>query len=335
MPDADDLLRLATLGADALDSIPRLEATIAGLEHTRDDQAALIAEMETDTAALQQLIVELRAQIPKARFPGDPGTGRMWWGAAVGGNAAPTAHETAAGQPLPIRRRYYTASQWGPAGALVKAATEDHAANRLPWMSFKVNWADAAAGKLDAQFDALIVALENLDKPTWLIINHEPENDGGNAADWRALQRRFRARLDAHGPIKRISFGGCLMWWTFDPTSKRKPDDWWPGDHVWDWLGNDYYIEPSWAIDHKWPQFMAYAKAKGIPVAVPEWGIRRTDPNGAARMRAFYDLLVASGCVAAAYFDSNLNSTLGGWALAGPGLVEFDRLVGDGRTARL
>lgn len=305
MSDAADLRRLAALGADALDQNIRDQVTIA---------------------ALEKLVAELQAK--HVRFPGDPGPGRMWWGAAVGGNASPAAHEKATGRPLPIRRRYYTSAQWGPTGALVKAAAEDHKAGRLPWLSFKVNWADAAAGKLDAQFDALIAALENLDQPTWLILNHEPENDGGVPADWRATQQRFRYRLDAHGPRKRISFGGCLMWWTWDARSGRKPDDWWPGDNVWDWLGNDYYIETNEAVDHAWPKFAAYATAKGVPIAVPEWGVRRTDPNAAAKVRAFYELLIAAGCVGAAYFDSNLNSTLGGWALAGPALAEFDRLIG-------
>ena len=40
------IVRAAQAGADALDAQPRLEATIAGLEHTVATQAARIRELE-------------------------------------------------------------------------------------------------------------------------------------------------------------------------------------------------------------------------------------------------------------------------------------------------
>lgn len=285
------------------------------------------------------------------RFPGDPNprqTSRTWWGAAVSGNGSPAAHESAAGVPLAIRRRYYTTVQWAPSpdSALLQAVREDHAANRLPWVSFKVsNWASAASGANDSQFDAIIAALESYAKPTWLIIAHEPENDGLLSADWRGMQARFRARMNAYaaanGPLKRLSFGSCLMSYTWNPASGRSPDDWWAGPGVHDWVGIDHYTEASHQIRRTppWAALTSWLTAKSTPWALPEWGLRKEDPEAVSKMQDFYDAMLdgTNDCVALTYFDSGLNSTGSGWTLTNDyGLLDrFRALMRDPRSLHM
>lgn len=355
----------AQAGADALDDNPRLRATIAGLETALEAAKANARPDVPDTYQVQAgdtllkigraFLVQVHdikawnrldpdsdtihpGQVlhltgpapepaPAPRFPGDPGPGRIHLGASIAGNGSPAAHEQATGRPLPIRRRFYRADQWQPTGALVAACREDHTAGRIPWVSFKTPWADTAAGKLDAQLDALFTALAALGGPVWLIVNHEPENDGGNPADYRAQQQRIRARLDA-SPARNVSLGGCLMTWTWDDRSGRTPADWLPQPGTWDWLGADHYTDTGAAWDRPaWRRFLAAADRMGVPGAVPEFGFRRDDPQGADKMRTFHAAMLAAGVVAASYFDSNLNSTGTGWTLDGPGLVEFHRLL--------
>lgn len=287
------------------------------------------------------------------RFPGDPNPlkrGRLYWGMSKDTNGDVSGHEQAAGAKLGVHRKFFstTAQVAPPNGGLFVAVRDDHANDRYPMVSFKVaDWAAAAAGASDAAFDWIIGELESYAKPTMLILNHEPENDGLSAADWRGMQTRFRQRMNvygaAHGGIKRIAFASCLMTYTWNPTSGRDPEDWWCGTGVHDVVTGDHYTETNQSIERQpLNSFIAWCKTKGVPFGIAEWGLRAADTSGATKMQTFFDHMSdgTKDCVALAYFNSTANSTGAGWVLAntstnGGMLTKFHALMKDPRAMHM
>jgi hypothetical protein len=278
----------------------------------------------------------------RAQYPGDVAPGKVRWGAAIAGNADPARHESVAGRALGVRRTFF---QWTQrTGSMVDTARGDLAAGRLPWVSVKPpSWAAMAAGTHDAEIDQMLRALDGLNGPVWLTVHHEPEGGAGvnspddpaGAAGWRAMQIRVRQRLDALG-VDNVAFAPILMSWTFDSRSGRNPADWWV-DGIWDFAGNDHYWDKeSGAIgvnDTAWTNTVNFYSAKGLDLALGEWGNRGTDTTAANEMQAFYNAALASGTsgrsqiVALSYFDSDLNSPTGGWSLYGEPLTKFRQLM--------
>jgi hypothetical protein len=225
--------------------------------------------------------------------------------------------------------------------SMVNTARADLAAGRLPWVSTKTPaWAAVASGQHDAEIDSMLRALDALGGPVWLTLHHEPEDDvergdahaAGGIEAWKGMQRRVRARMDALG-IRNVAFAPVLMAWTFDTRSGRNPSAWW-ADGIWDFAGLDHYIEK---LTHTtlevpaWNNARAFYAARGLKVAVGEWGNRGTDASAASEMQGFYDTAVRSSgpgqIIGLAYFDSGLNTTYGSWELTGEPLEKFRELM--------
>ena len=227
------------------------------------------------------------------RFPGDVAPGYVRWGAAVSGNGDPVVrHEAPAGATMGLQRSYFS---WDRRlTSMVTTARADIAAGRVPWVSTKTPpWADMAAGRYDGEIDSMLRALDNLGGPVWLTLHHEPEGGGGavgpddpgGPAAWRGMQVRLRQRMTAVG-TKNIAFAPILMSWTFDPRSGRNPADWWV-DGVWDFVGIDHYQENAAQpveTNEMWTKTYAFIAAKGMKIALGEWGNRGTDAAAAADM---------------------------------------------------
>lgn len=276
-------------------------------------------------------------------FPGDVAPGRVRWGAAIGGNSDPARHESVAGTTMGLRRTFFSWTQ--RSGSMVRTARADLAAGRLPWVSIKPpSWAAMANGTHDAQIDEMLRALDGLAGPVWLTVHHEPEGGGGSkvaddpagAPAWRAMQQRIRLRMNALR-TDNIAFAPILMAWTFNPLSGRNPADWWV-DGVWDFAGNDHYIDREAAPavwSSTWIRVNSFYASKGLKVALGEWGNVGRDARAAAEMTEFYNRALASGTtpgtaqvIGMAYFDSNLNSPkTGGWELFGEPLNRFRQLM--------
>lgn len=262
-----------------------------------------------------------------ARFPGDPQplvTRKLYFGGETATYGGITVLE-GSGTKVGVHRLYYDSSQslTPPNAGMFSQVRTAQAANRLPYISLHYpasQWAGIGNGSQDSVFDAMIAEYQSYAKPVLVTLIHEPENDGGVAANWRAAQSRFRARLNAWiaaNPSKpnRIAFGqAALMDWTFSPESGRNPEDWWVAG-IWDFLSLDVY---AWGVNTnldasnvEWANFMAYQKAKGLPYVVAEWGIRHDDPNKAAKIQAFYDLNRdgAHDCIALCYFNVSNGGT--------------------------
>lgn len=268
------------------------------------------------------------------RFPGDPNplvTGKAYWGASVGGNDDPTArHEKPTGKSLSLRRTFFG---WGSrTTSMVTTAKNDLAANRLPWVSTKTptnnpsDWAKMGNGTYDKEIDDMLIALDNIggaDKPVWLTVWHEPENDKGNAADWRAMQKRVRERINAlkaqGKPMDNIAFAPILMSWTFHSSSGRNMNDWWV-DGVWDFFGVDPYCYNACSskgktilTDNVWDAYITYLSNKKIPIGIGEWGETNKATVWAQVMKDVwaYGFNNKKDIVGYAAFDSGLNPPAG------------------------
>ena len=279
-------------------------------------------------------------------FPGRAPTGQLVWGASVQGNGDPVArHESVAGHSLALRRTFW---QWNQrTGALVTTARDDLAHHRLPWVSVKTpSWAAMGAGHHDGEIDQLLRALDALPGPVWLTIHHEPEGGAGvsspddpaGPAGHIAMNRRVRQRMTALG-VDNVALAPILMAYTWTEASGRNPDEWWAPD-IYDFLGVDIYNHGEGSlITDNWLRVRQWAAARGVDVAVGEWGMHGSDTAAGQRVREWYNHAAGSDVdgkgarvIGLAAFDSNLNSPKGGWMLQGAQLTAFHELLRDPRT---
>lgn len=283
------------------------------------------------------------------KYPGQPPRGTVLWGAAINGNGDPIArHETPSGHPLSVHRTYFVWTQ--RSGAMVTMAKDDISHHRVPWVSVKPpSWAAMGAGTYDAEIDDMLTALGTVPGPVWLAVHHEPEGGGGantpddpsGAPGHLAMNGRVRMRMTALG-IKNVALAPILMSYTWLPASNRNPEDWWkPG--IYDFVGIDHYrdaeaslLTPTWSVVRTW------AQAKGVDIAVGEWGMRGIDAAAGLRVHEWYDSAAGSNAdgkgarvVGLCAFDSGLNAPTGSWVLVGEQLTAFQSLLGDPRTANV
>jgi hypothetical protein len=346
---------------------PDLEPIIADLKKADEDLAEGLADhsraISELTIAIQQLgdrVTEMAntpiapppVQIPAtspvqpptswvSKFPGDVESGKIRWGCSHQSNGVPSSHETAAGVAVGVRRTFWRMTN---TNSLISTARADISAGRVPWVSVKLgmSWEDVASGRLDAQLSVLFKNLASLPGPVWFTAHHEPEGGGGSInggpddiggpTQWRAMQTRVRQVLDASG-AKNIAFAPILMAWTFDKRSGRNPADWWvPG--IWDFAGIDHYIDASATsmLTPMWAATRAFYDAKGLRIAIGEWGNKDHGPSGAREMQEWYEHLISINSPGVCYFDTSLN---GGVPLSGEALVKFRELMQAATSVRL
>ncbi|MGI9027480.1 MAG: hypothetical protein ACR2FM_01390 [Candidatus Saccharimonadales bacterium] len=289
----------------------------------------------------------------KSRFPGDPNpkvNKKAYWGSSIGGNGDPVPrHEQPTGTSLSIRRTFF---QWSNVtnltSSLYNTVKDDHANNRLPFISFKTpGWKAMGDGTYNKEIDAMLRQLDSYGKPVWLVAHHEPEGGGtfgnspddpGGPAEWRRMQIKIRQRINAVG-TKNIAFMPVVMTYTWNPASNRTPNDWWV-DGIWDAYCVDHYrhsIEGN-MIDKAWLDFVSWIESRGLPYCLGEWGNRGTDAQAAQEVRDYWEwgFNNKKDFIGYAYFDSGLNSPSGSWELTGEQLKTFqDILKNDTRVQRI
>jgi hypothetical protein len=84
-----------------------------------------------------------------------------------------------------------------------------------------------------------------------------------------------------------------------------------------------------------WLNFVAWAEARNIPVALGELGNRGSDATAGAELRETHEFLTQIDCVGACYFDTNLNSGPQPYTLVGEPLKVFRELMKDKRSVHL
>jgi hypothetical protein len=283
----------------------------------------------------EQALAEERA---KPRFPGDPGPGRLYYGASSEQDVV--AWERRMGQRLALHRTYHQARD---TKQLIKVAKNDLANGRMPHVSIKVpgRWAGVAAGHHDAWLRGLAAGLARLSQPLFLTLHHEPENDArrkGSPKSFVAMQTHAIKLFARHAP--KVTIAPILQGWSFSKYNRRaSPERWYvPSAKVY---GVDVY-NPFCLTDPKWVSFADKLReikryAHGKPIVIGEYGCRN-DPRNPERaeqwMREAFHYARRHDIVSMSYFNSGRNSPEGSWALAGGRSVVFERRLANAAVVR-
>ena len=259
----------------------------------------------------------------KRRFPGDPGRGRLYYGAVYPWDKSIPAWENKLGHRLGVHRSYYNADQ---VDGMLDEVRTDLRHRRLPHVSIKApgTWGAVAAGHQDRWVDSVLERLGRVHGPVIFTVHHEPENDEGGAgmrpSDFVKMQRRIIRRCRAAGS-RNVSVTPVLMSWTFDSRSGRRPRDWVvPEARL---FGMNAYNQWSSSNGNEWRSFPsllrpAFPYVDGRPIVIGEYATR-TDhrhPGRAARwMRNTYKFARTHNVVAMSYFNTPLHSPEGSWEL--------------------
>jgi hypothetical protein len=248
-----------------------------------------------------------------ARFPGDPGIGKLYYGLNTYGGD-PSTREAFFGHRVGCYRSYFTANQ---ADYLVTICKRDLARGRQPLVSIENpgTWYDVGRGVYDSSWlRPLMTKLAGVPGPVWLCINHEPYFDigpGKNDATYRAMYRR--AALYKPANVALMPVVGLVSYDKTEHGTQTNIAKWYALDVIdivgcdtynhWH-TGSTYWVWRSAATTFAF--FDTLAKMNK-PIALNEYGTR-TDPNQPGRaatwMAQAHDLLVKRGdVVAMSYFD--------------------------------
>lgn len=223
-------------------------------------------------------------------------------------------------------RRTYESSL--PATFANTAARTD-AGLRASWQSVKSNWANTAAGVYDDAITAFAKSVpdgHNL-MLTW---QHEPENDGGVAADFIKGYQRFYSVVKDVRPD--ILVGPIFIGWTFDSrngnrqaTQAAYADP--IGAKYMDFAGidpyNTYHFPPAGNKDNwdeaplqAYTNFIDWCDNLAIPTGIAETAcaVDTTHGGGVQRKIDWTDTMIQTcddaGCLAFCWFDTNINHDL-------------------------
>lgn len=130
--------------------------------------------------------------------------------------------------PLFAGRHSYSGSSFPSSyGASTAKQSGDYGC-KFALLNVKTNWTDLASGALDSRILGWPATMPS-DFTTFIIFDHEPENDGrlADAPTWRAGQARA-ANLIASMNHPRFHMAVCHMAFTWKSSSGRNPNDWNP-----------------------------------------------------------------------------------------------------------
>jgi hypothetical protein len=272
------------------------------------------------------------------RFAGDPGPGRLYYGASTEQSLADW--EDRMGQRLALHRTFFKAKQ---VGRLVRVARADLAAGRMPHVSIKLpgRWIEVARGRQNPWLRGISDGLARLNRPAFLTFHHEPENDArrkGSPADFVAMQTHIIRLFARRAP--KVTIIPILQGWSFSPHNRRvKPGLWYvPAAKVY---GVDVYnpfsiTDPTWvSFADKLNEIQRFAHGK--PIAIGEYGCRN-DPDNPDRtaqwMREAFHYARHNNIVSMSYFNSSRHSPEGSWELDGVRSAVFENRLASGAVVR-
>ncbi|MBG0564818.1 CBM96 family carbohydrate-binding protein [Actinoplanes aureus] len=266
-----------------------------------------------------------------------PSCGVLWGGAAGGFTSKPRdlEHknwEKLSGRTATIFHTYHKGDEPFPTKAEI-AMTKDAANPRVLLLNWKIaygsNWAKVAKGEQDKRIDAFATRIKAYGKKTFLVLNHEPENDvvakagsGWEAKDFAAMYRHTIERLRAKGVtnvVNVLAYMGNEKWMA---------QTWWkdlyPGNDIVDWIGLDSYVSVEKGYYHfgdfadlldRAPKggglgFYEWATTKhaGKPIMIAEWGgyhrIGKTTDKSAVYNSVMAELVKRPAIKAMVHFDT-------------------------------
>jgi hypothetical protein len=165
---------------------------------------------------------------PPGRWPGHV-AGCVHLGVSFGPNHEPVLAETG---PLTAARRFY---QWDEQDRELADIALDHAAGRLPWVSFKPpleergGWRRIFLGDHDDELRERGRRYAGLDSPVVVTFHHEPHGDSTGTPDQFAKAwTHIHDVLDDETGLANVTFVPVIGEWLFNPRSTNPA----PGRYV-------------------------------------------------------------------------------------------------------
>jgi len=147
--------------------------------------------------------------------------GRIYLGASSYDDISTTEAKTG---DLGLQRTYY---RWDDAKRENANISKDHAAGRLPWISFKPpsdkpgGWRALSSGKYDADLRARARRYAAFSKPVIVTFNHEPQNDNtGTPAEFAQAWTRIHDVMKSETGLKNVVSVPIIGEWVFNPVNK-------------------------------------------------------------------------------------------------------------------
>ena len=138
--------------------------------------------------------------------------------------------------PVGLRRTFY---RWSDASREDKAIAADHAAGRMPWISFKppgdpaIYWKKIGDGLYDADIRARARRYAKLTHPVVVTFNHEPHTDKtGDPAQFSRAWCRIHDVMKSETGLKNVISAPIAGEWTFSPINRRMEPEWWMTEAV-------------------------------------------------------------------------------------------------------
>lgn len=243
-----------------------------------------------------------------------------WWGSsrAPGGVADLLALERVLNRPIPIAHFFHRDGRTFPDTDEQALARRQDAPTVLfgnvkpGWVAPGqiLTWEAVADGEADAYLDEIADSIVALDRPVFLTLHHEPEDDvvlqagsGYTPTDYTAMFRHVVDRID--GAITRDGSPATgYPIWVWDVTGYPKWESLWPqlypGERYVDWVGYNPYLQepdgcdfgcvvnrtyagyPDWTGFYDW----AVEEFPGKPLLLGEWGVRESTLPGAELAKA-------------------------------------------------
>jgi hypothetical protein len=262
-----------------------------------------------------------------AKFPGHK-PGHIYLGVSAAGSIQQAISRTG---PVGLARTYY---KWNDGSREDKNIRADHAAGRLPWISFKPastgrgGWAAIASGRYDSELRARARRYAKFSKPIIVTFNHEPHNDKtGSASDFARAWTRVHDVMKNETGLKNVISVPILGDWEFNPVNRKgDPGAFLPSSVLsrCHFLGVDLYQNKSGqGYDVRLGRIISWLNARGhsdLMVGLGETACTDDyrNPSGAAWWTKSWSWAAAhSDRVAAiAYFNSQHNNNSGNtWVL--------------------
>ncbi len=233
--------------------------------------------------------------------------------------------------PLGLQRTYY---RWGDGAREDRNIRSDHAARRLPWISFKPpstsagGWNAITSGRYDADIRARARRYAGHSGPVVVTFNHEPHNDStGTPAEFAKAWTRVHDVMKSETSLKNVVSVPIIGDWVFNPVNKKDEPEYYLTPAVLDrchFLGVDLYQNASGqGFDIRVGRVLNFLNARGHStkmVGVGETGA--TDgygtPSGATWWTNSWKWSVANSnrVAAISYFNSLHNNNSGNnWLL--------------------
>jgi hypothetical protein len=134
-----------------------------------------------------------------------------------------------------VRRSYF---DWAQSSSEATQIASDHAAHRLPWISFKPpdtggtvpqRWDAVSSGAWDADIRARARRYAALSAPVIVTFHHEPSNDASEAdgVKWARAWIHIHDVMEDETGLANVTFAPIVGDWLFNPANKAQdPANW-------------------------------------------------------------------------------------------------------------